>query len=1065
MKIRTAVLAWVAFILLLTSSPLAQVGTEGGILGVVMDTSGAVVAGAEITITNLDTNRKKTAVSNAAGNFEILALPRGPYSVTASFTGFKTWTLEKMELTIGERKRIAPVLQVGEVSEKVTVEARAELLQTEKGSLETIVEQKQILELPLNGRNPVELVRLVPGMRFVSQGGPERGITVNGLGNAGGDRGGTEYSVDGLNSNAGMDEGGIAIPNVDTIAEFNVQTVDFSAEYGRDPLQVLAVTKSGTNAFHGSLWEFHRNQKFDARNTFAPTKPKLIRNQFGYTVGGPVLEDKTFFFTSYEGTRIRQETIYNSATVDPAFLRGDFSSLLPSRVIRDPVTGQPFPGNIISDSRFSSASKFFFPYILLPNAAGNRFRAVASNPTNIYEFVGRVDHHLTDKQRIYGRYIINNSETVIPQYKPDFLAQTNATKQQSAGLNYTYNITPTTLITVGGNYLRSLNVFDDNQTGKTNLTEQAGIQGFPTAGREQHIGLPNVFMTNYTGFGLPFGDPGRLWFEAHGGKAAVNMVRGAHSLNVGYEYNTRTTFGRHGSDNSRGGFTFNGQYAGDAVADYLLGFVQTTSRWGPIQTFGMSDSPYHALYVQDFWKITPNLTLNLGVRFDYWGVKRSVRGGTTTFDPKLGRVIAGEDPSGKVDLTLQPSGRFVAVATEGLWVPAPQAGYRPNIYEPNGYLAPRVSFAWRPSGTQDLVIRAGFGIFTSGYTGNRTASTVNLPFFARETQTFSAAQRIPWETSWPLNPQSFTVPALNVPTPDIDPNKSQQWNLSIQKSLPGESAITVSYVRNRSYDLFANPQPNEAVPGTHASIQADRPFPRLGPIQLFANSGMSWYNAMQVRWERRFGQGFSYMLSYSLEKRIDDFDGITPYAPADYNRGVGGPGHILAVNSIYELPFGKGRKFLRDVHPVINGILGGWQLAGIYSFVNGLPLNFDTTGARIGNGFNTRANYDLATLKVDNPTADLWFNPQALSAPPPFTFAVSGQGPIRGPSSHVLDTSLTKNIFLTERKYVQLRWELFNMPNHVNLNNPNTVLGNVNAGKITSAQAARSMQFGLKFIF
>ncbi len=535
MKSRTkTALMWVGFILLLTSSALAQVGTEGGILGVVLDASGAVVAGAEVTVTNLDTNLKKQAVSDAAGNFEILALPRGPYSVTATFAGFKTWTLERTELTIGERKRIAPVLQVGEVSDKVTVEARAELLQTEKGSLETIVEQKQIVELPLNGRNPVELVRLVPGMRFGGQGGPERGITVSGIGNSGGDRGAAEYSVDGLNSNAGMDEGGIAVPNVDTIAEFNVQTVDFSAEYGRYPLQVLAVTKSGTNAFHGSLWEFHRNHKFDARNTFAPTKPKLIRNQFGYTVGGPVFKNKTFFFTSYEGTRIRRETIYNSATVDPAFLQGNFSS----RPVRDPLTGQNFPGNIIPQDRFSSAAKFFFPYILLPNSPGNRFRAVASNPTNIYEFIGRADHQLTDKQRIYGRYIINNAEQIIPQYNPEFLAQTNSTKQQSAGLNYTYNISPTTLITIGGNYLRSLNIFDDNQTGKANLTQQAGIQGFPTEGREQHIGLPNVFMTNYTGFGLPFGDPGRLWFEAHGGKAAVNMVRGVHSLNVGYEYNT-----------------------------------------------------------------------------------------------------------------------------------------------------------------------------------------------------------------------------------------------------------------------------------------------------------------------------------------------------------------------------------------------------------------------------------------------------------------------------------------------------------------------------------------------
>ena len=222
--------------LALTVSLSAQVGTEGGILGVVTDSSGAVVAGAEVTVVNLGTNLTKKATTDSQGNFEILALPRGTYSITAAFTGFKTWVVENTELTLGERKRMSPVLTVGEISDKVTVEAQAELIQTEKGSLESVVEQKQIVELPLNGRNPVELVRLIPGMRYLGQGGPERGITVQGMGNRTGDGGGTEFQVDGLNANAGMDEGGFGIPNVDTIAEFNVETSNFSAEHGRNAL-------------------------------------------------------------------------------------------------------------------------------------------------------------------------------------------------------------------------------------------------------------------------------------------------------------------------------------------------------------------------------------------------------------------------------------------------------------------------------------------------------------------------------------------------------------------------------------------------------------------------------------------------------------------------------------------------------------------------------------------------------------------------------------------------------------------------------------------------------------
>ena len=246
------------------------------------------------------------------------------------------------------------------------------------------------------------------------------------------------------------------------LQEFNVETANFSAEHGRNALQVLAVTKGGTNGFHGTLWEFHRNHKMDAFNTFAKrpggSKPKLIRNQYGYSVGGPVVKDKTFFFTSYEGTKIRQDTIYNSTPVPTAFFNGDFSSL-PTQ-IRDPLTGVQFPGNRIPADRIVSSAKSFFPYILTPNSGDGRFRTTASRPTDIYEVTVRIDQQLTNNQRIYGRYIINDADQVIPNYRPD-VTENNGTKQQSLGLNYTYSITPTTLFTLGANYLRSLNLFDD----------------------------------------------------------------------------------------------------------------------------------------------------------------------------------------------------------------------------------------------------------------------------------------------------------------------------------------------------------------------------------------------------------------------------------------------------------------------------------------------------------------------------------------------------------------------------------------------------------------------------
>ena len=345
----------------------AQTGIDGAILGVVTDANGGIVAGATVTVTNLDTGIKKTEVTHSDGSFEIDALPEGNYSVSVSFTGFKTWDLAKTDLTIGGRKRLSPTLQLGDVNEKVTVEASAELLQTEKVDTGGVVEQRTIQELPLNGRDVVELTELVPGVRYEGRSFTQSCAdgnmsSVQGLGHRDDQ---TEFRVDGVASNAVCDEGGTAIPNPDTIAQFNVSTSNFSAENGRNPVQVSMVTKSGTNDFHVTLWEFLRNDDLDARNTFASSNPKLIQNQFGLAGGGPVLipklyngRNKTFIFGSYEGTRISQAQIFNSPTVSPAMLQGNFSGL---PTITDPLTGAPFPGNQIPTSRFSGASVFFFP--------------------------------------------------------------------------------------------------------------------------------------------------------------------------------------------------------------------------------------------------------------------------------------------------------------------------------------------------------------------------------------------------------------------------------------------------------------------------------------------------------------------------------------------------------------------------------------------------------------------------------------------------------------------------------------------------------------------------------
>ena len=374
---------------------MGQVGTQGSILGAVIDSSRAALPGATITVTNLDTGLVQTAVTDEAGNFEILALPIGPYSVTVSMPGFKTWQLERIVLTVGERSRVvAGPRGRARSPSRSSVEGGAPLLQTERSSVQTVVQMEQIRELPLSTRNPVVLVNLVPGMRFTGAGGPERGSTVQGFGLR---ENQTEFQLDGLNANAAMDEGGITIPNVDTIAEFSVETSSFSAENGRNPLQIVMATKSGTNAFHGTAWEFIQNDKFNARNAFSRrSRPSCDRNQFGAAVGGPIVRNRTFFFGSFEGTPIRREKLYNSVVVQPAMLQGDFSGV--SRAITDPlhgaaVPGQHHPGRTASRTRRSSSSRT----CCTPNSPDGRFRAVAPVTDDTYQYTARVDHQITQR--------------------------------------------------------------------------------------------------------------------------------------------------------------------------------------------------------------------------------------------------------------------------------------------------------------------------------------------------------------------------------------------------------------------------------------------------------------------------------------------------------------------------------------------------------------------------------------------------------------------------------------------------------------------------------------------
>lgn len=1063
------VLVLLSTLLLAVSIVRAQTAEQGAVLGVVTDQSGAVIPGAKVTVTNRDTGFTKEDATDSAGQFEILALPIGPYSVNVSMNGFKSWRMERLVLEIGQRSRLSPVLTLGNVDQKVEVAALDPQIQTESASTETVIQEKQVTDLPLDGRNVVQLVSLAPGMQYTGQVGgqfgAERGSYVQGVGVQSGQ---TQFSLDGSNANGGMDEGAIAIPSVDTIAEFNVQTSNFSAENGRYPLQVMVATKSGTNSYHGSLWEFARNSAFAARNYFATTTPKLIQNQFGAAGGGRIFRDKTFFFGSFEGLRIRQDQIFNSATPTPAMLNGDFSSL--STTIVDPTTGKPFPNNQIPADRFDAAAVSFFPYLLQPNGADGNYHAVAPTKTDTTSGTARIDHVLTGKQHLYGRWVRYDSPQLFYGYSPK-VYETNKTVQQSFTLNYVYTLSANTVFSANAGYQSSNNTFISPQVGGANLTEQAGIQGFSAESQQSAAAFPTASISGYSGYGELWGANGRLWSHSWNGTTSVNLVRGKHLIDAGVQYDTRSVYGHHNSFASHGNFTFNGQYTGDGFADYLLGLTSSAARNFPIATFGQQHAPYTGFFVEDTYKVTRNVTLNLGLRYDRWYAKTLVHGNGATFDPRLGKIIAGVDSNGQVDLNAQPVAPYLAAATAGLWVPASQAGVPAGLFQGNGYLSPRLGVAW--SLRNGTVARAAYGIFASSFQGNIAASSiVGPPYWAYETPSFSAQSMQKWETAFPEMPNTFSAPSVAAPAWNTRAEKTHEWNVAVEQTLPLNSTLTLSYVGNHVFDGISGQSYDDVPAGQYADLQAARPIPELSSVVLYQNMGGSWYNGLQAKWERRYTNGWTFTASYAFSKLMVDnlascvYCNVQPFTPKGYNRGRSSNDitHILAVNSVYDLPVGHGRRYFSNMSPVTNLLLGNWELSGILSYASGAPLSFDVPGATLGNGYDTRPNL-VGSLSAPHRGAKLWFNPQALAAPAAYTYGNSGMNILDAPATKGLDAALLKNFMFREGTYLQFRWEAFNAPNFVNLGAPNTSIGESSTGQIFTAGTPREMQFGLKLIF
>jgi outer membrane receptor protein involved in Fe transport len=1067
------------------------------ITGTIADPSGAVISGATITVVNPQTNLTRSTQSNEAGAYSVPALGPGVYDVRVEKPGFSAQARNAVGLQTAQVARLDFSLQVGNVAETVVVTAGAPVLETETTSLGTVIENKRIVELPLNGRNYLQLASLIPGATTngpaSSQGQQRMGGARNQFAlNVAGQRVHyNHYSLDGMENTDPNFNTYLFLPSIDALQEFKVESGLFSAEYGRGIAQVNVSTKSGTNQFHGTLFEFVRNSYFDAKNFFARAdekNPPFKRNQFGGAIGGRILRDKLFFMGNYEGLRERK-AITLTGTVPPANYRtGDFSFL--SMPIIDPLTGQRFSGNRIPANRISARSvtilQEFFP---LPNNQGPNPATLANNYLNNEsrksdgdQFTVRTDWTINSAQNAFFRF----SQTKEPQYIPggttpvanmgnnvEILAQ-----QGVLGHTSLFGGNKVNEFKFGMNYFKSANIqqraFTQNVVGELNIP---GVSQDPV-----FWGIPVFQISRFSNVGECNDCP----FVNYNTTFQVNdnfswNIR-SHSLRIGGEYR-RLRYNQIGAVVPRGRFSFSGQYSGDPMADFLLGYSSTSEGQlgAPIANFRNN---YMAGYIQDTWKLTPKLTLNLGLRYEYESPFMDKHDAIVNIDfrwdhayePVYVRAGTGDPYEGNPGFRLPSDWQYVRDGRFG------RGAYRPDKND----WAPRAGIAYQI--TPKTVIRTGAGIYYVRDISNAVFDVVrNAPFTIRQAESGNATvPNLTWDQPFTALglPSFILVNQFDEPTSYV-----AQWSFGIQRELTRDMSLEVTYMGSAGSHLRRLQTYNNAPPGP-GNVNDRRPFPKFrGGFQVMNAPSHSSYHALHSRLQHRFSHGFTLLASYAWGKSMDNGSGIRttdgdPLTPSDdYNlegeRGLSAFDfrHRFTASFLYELPFGRGRALSID-NRALDKLLGGWQIGGIFTVQTGFPLTPMCGPGNIQNG-GGYCKPDVVpgqnpNLSSDERSITRYFNTDAFvdrvgqdpNRITEFRCGAAGRNIITGPGIVSLDASVHKLFRFTERQNLEFRWEVFNAPNHPIFAPPGVSLRNPNYGVITSTRIDnRQMQLALKYNF
>jgi len=1080
---RTTYTSWgIALLLLaLVVLPCSAQFTTASLRGVVVDASGALVPQSKVTVLNKETGFTKADATGPDGLFAFPALPVGTYRLTVEKSGFSTYVQEGITLTLNQAATQRVMLQLGATTQEITVVENAAMVNTQAATTSQLVSQKQVTDLPLNGRGAQSLVLIAVGTAdttrvsgILGQGGiyggnlysSEQMASVNG-----GGTGNVNYQMDGSGHNDTYVNMNLPFPNPDALQEFNLQTTSMSAQYGGGAAVVNIVTKSGTNALHGSAFEFFRNGAMNARNFFAPTQDTLKRNQFGGTIGGPIKKDSLFFFGTYQGTRLRTAPSGAITFVPTAAERnGDFS--MTTTALVNPTTRTPYPGNQIPVSSFSGPSKYFLQKIPLPNGPGQQvtYLGAVSRP-NDDQFMSKLDW-VRGKHQVSGRYFYTkfNGPPDFSQVKQNLLAMDrngNEVRIQTMAGDHVYSASPTLLFQTWFGF--------NSQVGGSRSGIPPGTDAitFPAAGVKIEGGAkgipPAIEGLTVTGFfgvaSTHFGDFNRGDWTI---RESVTKVKGPHELIFGGEV-VRLLQDITNTNTQSGSFTFGGRFSGSNMADFVLGAASSFTQ-GAGQYQNMRGTKY-SLFVQDNWRASQKLTVNLGLRWDPFFPYTELYNRVPCFSPGQKSVVYVNAPVG-INYGGDPGcpwGKGAANETRNF--------------------APRVGFAY--SLGKKAVVRAGAGLYYmippsrifNGPNGvapfmPRYQLTANLRF-EDPYGSFGMANPFPADYVGDLGASVGKNAPIAVPTQIYGSFTGRYrattlgtWNFTVERQFGTDWLLSAAYVGSGGYYISGNYQMNPAiyVPGasTVANTQARRAYQGFTSVSQTYTDYNSQYHSLQLKAEKRFSKGFSILANYAWAKTMDDLGTTTLLLRRESFRGVSSEHvpHIFHFTTIWDVP-------TPHLQGPLAKLLGGWEFTSMTTwqtgFTFGVASGVDNSLTNLGGDRADFTGTDLNEVRLSGLShaemVDRFFNTSLFKTNAIGTFGNTGRNILHGPRFFNTDLGLIKNTGITERLKVQFRSEFFNIFNNVNFSNPGGTVGTPAFGKITSARDPRILQLMLKVIF